>query len=411
MYRLSSVILLIVVGSLLSYGQSPHGTALKIDCAACHNPSGWTPVRDTLRFDHNATKFPLEGTHLQVECKTCHTSMVFASAPTQCVDCHTDIHNMSVGNDCARCHTPSTWIVDIIPELHERSGFPLIGTHSTVTCAECHVSETNLRFNPIGNDCFNCHRDDYAATSDPNHEKLGYSTNCIECHDPLSTGWSATLVNHDFFPLEGGHSISDCKRCHKTTNYSDASPECVSCHQNDYAATANPNHTTANFSNNCAECHTIGAWSPSSFDHNTIHPLEGAHASIATNCNLCHAQGFANTPNTCVGCHLNDFNNTSNPNHTAAHFSTDCAQCHEEKSWTPSTFDHDGMYFPIYSGKHKDKWTACTDCHTNSGNYAVFSCIICHEHNNQTEVNNDHKEVNGYVYNSTSCFSCHPTGD
>ncbi|HEX5167868.1 MAG TPA: hypothetical protein VFW11_01745 [Cyclobacteriaceae bacterium] len=483
MYRLSSLILTLV-GFVPSFAQLPHGDKLKVDCAACHNPAAWTPLKDKLVFDHSTTKFPLEGSHQQVDCKDCHTSLIFEDASTQCVGCHTDVHNMSVGNDCARCHGTQNWIVDNIPELHERSGFPLVGTHSTVTCAECHISETNIRFNPIGNDCINCHRDDYATTDNPNHQQAGYSTNCIECHDPLSTGWSATLVNHDFFPLEKGHDINDCKQCHLTTNYSDASPECVSCHQDDYTATTNPSHASANFSNDCAECHTIGGWSPSSFDHNTVHPLLGTHATIATNCNLCHAQGFANTPNTCVGCHLDDFNkttnpnhataqfptdcaqchnetawipssfdhnsiyplqgahsaiandcnkchaqgyantpntcvgchladynSTTNPNHSAAQFPTDCTQCHSETAWVPSTFDHDGMYFPIYSGKHKEAWNSCAECHTNSSNYSVFSCIDCHEHSNQAEVNNKHSEVNGYSYASNACLSCHPRGN
>lgn len=408
MYRLSSIVLALL-SFIQAFSQSPHGE-LKVDCAACHNPSSWTPVKDNLAFDHKSTDFPLEGLHQQVDCKVCHKSLTFAEAPTQCVDCHTDIHNMSVGNECARCHTPQSWIVDIIPELHEMSGFPLVGTHSTVTCSQCHVSETNLRFSPIGNDCINCHQDNYMATTDPNHQQAGYSTNCIECHDPLSLGWTAELVNHDFFPLEQGHDINDCKRCHLTTNYSDASPECVSCHQSDYAATTNPNHTTLNFSNNCAECHTIAGWSPSNFDHNSIHPLLGAHSAIANDCNKCHAQGYTNTPNTCVGCHLADYNATTNPNHVAAQFPDDCAQCHSETAWTPSTFDHDDKYFPIYSGKHREAWNSCTECHINN-NYASFSCINCHEHSNQADVDDKHKDVNGYSYTSNACFSCHPTGD
>ena len=54
-------------------------------------------------------------------------------------------------------------------------------------------------------------------------------------------------------------------------------------------------------------------------------------------------------------------------------------------AWKPATFDHDGKYFPVYSGSHNGKWNACSDCHTNNSNYAVFSCIACHEHN-QTDM-------------------------
>jgi hypothetical protein len=40
----------------------------------------------------------------------------------------------------------------------------------------------------------------------------------------------------------------------------------------------------------------------------------------------------------------------------------------------------------------------------------VFSCTNCHEHN-KTEMDSEHREVGGYVYNSVNCLSCHPKGD
>jgi len=407
MHRLSSIIL-ILFGFIQSYGQSPHGEQFKTDCAVCHKASAWLPLIDTLRFDHGLTNFPLEGTHRLVDCMECHTSLVFADVPSQCSSCHTDIHSMSVGNDCARCHTPQNWLIDFIPELHEQGGFPLVGVHSTISCVDCHLSENNLRFDRIGNDCLNCHRDEYMATQNPNHQSAGFSTNCIECHDPIGLRWNSDIL-HDFFPLVQGHAIQDCRECHLTENFTNTSPVCASCHLDDYMATTNPNHTITSFSTNCKDCHNIGAWVPADFDHDSFYPLLGAHTT--TNCTSCHIGGnYANTPNTCVGCHLTDYNNTVNPNHSAAQFPKDCTECHNEMKWTPSDFNHDGMYFPIYSGRHRGVWTSCTECHTNSSNYAVFSCINCHQHSNQTQVNNDHKEVGGYSYNSNACLSCHPTG-
>jgi hypothetical protein len=76
----------------------------------------------------------------------------------------------------------------------------------------------------------------------------------------------------------------------------------------------------------------------------------------------------------------------------------------------PSTFDHDDLFFPIYSGKHDGEWDECSDCHTEPTNYSVFSCITCHEHN-QSEMDNEHREVSGYVYDSDACYNCHPNGD
>ena len=125
----------------------------------------------------------------------------------------------------------------------------------------------------------------------------------------------------------------------------------------------------------------------------------------------CHNGDFNNTPNTCIGCHESDYNIAKNPDHLTAMFSTDCTECHTESEWVPSTLDHDGKYFPILTGKHrKGVWNLCTECHIQPSNYAIFSCINCHEHSNKNEVDNDHNEVNGYTYASTACLDCHPNG-
>ncbi len=83
---------------------------------------------------------------------------------------------------------------------------------------------------------------------------------------------------------------------------------------------------------------------------------------------------------------------------------------HTTAAWRPASFDHDGRYFPIYSGKHRGKWTSCGECHVNSGNYKAFECILCHEHSNKTKVDSDHKGERGYVYASSACYQCHRNG-
>ncbi|MBK8627681.1 MAG: hypothetical protein IPN86_19605 [Saprospiraceae bacterium] len=35
-----------------------------------------------------------------------------------------------------------------------------------------------------------------------------------------------------------------------------------------------------------------------------------------------------------------------NQNHTLNNFAQDCTTCHSENVWQPSTFNHDGLYFP-----------------------------------------------------------------
>lgn len=335
--RITGIVLAVLPTSgVLLHAQSPHGPDFRIDCSACHVPDSWTVMRDPMVFDHDTTGFPLLGAHTVIDCRQCHASVDFSASPSSdCITCHADVHAMTVGNDCARCHSSTNWLVDDIPELHEQNGFPLVGVHNDLACVDCHTAANTLAFLRIGNECINCHEADYMAASAPNHVTAGFSTDCTECHDPFGSGWSTSNVAHDFFPLTFGHDIQDCSQCHVTGNFSDASPECVSCH-------------------------------------------------------------------------LDDYNSTVNPDHQASGFSTDCATCHSTVGWSPANFDHDAAFFPIYSGTHNGQWSACVECHPNPMDFSVFSCTGCHT-NPQT--NNDHNGIPGYVYESTACLTCHPTGE
>ena len=237
-----------------------------------------------------------------------------------------------------------------------------------------------------------------------------YPFDCLQCH--TTNNWEENKFDHNNtnFPLTGSHVNATCVDCH-STGFTGTSGLCVDCHQTNYNETTNPGHSSLGLSTNCEDCHSTGpGWDPALFpNHNDFYALNGAHAQVAQNCFLCHAGNYTNTPNTCFACHTNDYNSASDPNHLLAQFSTDCATCHSESAWSPSTFDHDSQYFPIYSGKHRGEWNTCADCHTEPSNFAVFSCINCHEHN-KTDTDRDHSEVSGYVYSSPNCLACHPTG-
>jgi len=135
--------------------------------------------------------------------------------------------------------------------------------------------------------------------------------------------------------------------------------------------------------------------------------LTGKHQTV--NCADCHQNGYANTPAECVACHQTEYNNTNEPNHQAANFPTTCQDCHSTSAWSPANWDHDGQYFPIYSGKHNGEWNVCADCHVNSADYSQFECINCHEHN-KSKMDEEHREVANYVYQSQACYDCHPNG-
>lgn len=423
----------LLVFALRLLAQNPHGASLKMDCAACHTVAGWEidvkiwqkrdpekpqfprttgiePSKETQLFQHNKTGFDLKGRHALVDCRACHATLVFSEASVDCIACHTDLHQQTLGNDCARCHNSTHWLVDNITELHQENGFPLTGVHKAISCEACHISASALQFNRLGNDCINCHLTDYNAASEPNHQQGAFSTDCLECHNVFDPGWSTDKINHAFFPLTQGHEITDCAKCHIGGDFSNTPTNCVACHQQDFETATNPNHDALNLPLDCATCHTTApGWEPASFPiHNNYYPLNGAHLTLANDCAACHNGDYTNTPNTCSGCHTPDYNATTQPDHAAAQFSTDCAACHSETAWAPATFNHDGQFFPIYSGKHNGEWTTCGDCHTNPSNYAEFSCINCHT-NPQTDT--DHQGIGGYSYNSQACFACHPTGD
>ncbi len=348
MRRLSSIILLLVLTVSLFAQKSPHGSSFSANCDDCHKTDGWKVDLKAITFDHENTKFPLVGQHKTVDCKQCHTSLEFAKAPTECNSCHTDIHEQTVGPECARCHTPNAWIVTNISKLHQQSRFPLLGSHATADCKSCHLNIAPsaskngtislLRFDPLGVECYNCHKNNYLGTTNPNHVLANYSTNCTECHNFNAFSWKGANFNHNKFPLTAGHANVDCNKCHIAGNYSGLSQECVSCHQPNYAASTNPNHNVLNFPTTCKDCHTTAP------------------------------------------------------------------------GWKPAQYTTHDAKFPIYSGKHNGQWNTCADCHTNPGNYAQYTCIDCHPHNNKGETDSKHAGVSGYEYNNIACFACHPTG-
>ncbi|HVB30979.1 MAG TPA: hypothetical protein VNE60_05575, partial [Gemmatimonadaceae bacterium] len=256
--------------------------------------------------------------------------------------------------------------------------------------------------------CVSCHQADYAKTSSPPHAAAGFPTTCETCHS--TANWTSATFDHNAtkFPLTGAHLAVACNACHGDGVYAGKPTACVSCHQADYAKTSSPPHAAAGFPTTCELCHSTTNWTSATFDHNaTKFPLTGAHVTLA--CNACHGDGvYAGKPTACVSCHLTDYNGTNNPAHAAAGFPQTCDQCHTTTTWSGATFNHDGSFFPIYSGTHQNRWTQCADCHTSPTNFAVFTCTgACHA---QATTDSHHSGVSGYRYESNACYACHPRG-
>lgn len=389
----------------------PHGAAgFVTTCASCHTTVQWTGGA----FNHATTRFPLTGAHLTAGCNTCHGDGVYRGKPTTCLSCHqadfaatANPPHATLGfpGTCETCHTTSAWAGAVFD--HARTAFPLTGGHMAASCNDCHGTGI---FKGTPTACVSCHQTDYNNTANPRHATSGFGTTCETCH--TTTQWAGAVFNHGAtqFPLTGAHLAASCLDCHASGVYKGLPTACASCHQTEYDGTTNPHHAAAGFTTLCAACHTTTGWPGATYNHNaTSFPLTGAHTTAT--CLDCHADKVYNgKPTTCVSCHQADYNSTTNPRHSTSGFPTSCETCHTTTQWLGATFNHDGPYFPIYSGKHLQKWSSCADCHQNAGNYKQFECILCHEHSDKAKVDADHKGRSGYTYTSMGCYSCHPRG-
>jgi Zn finger protein HypA/HybF involved in hydrogenase expression len=384
---------------------NPHGKSVKISCSKCHESGSFVPIRSSPDFDHGSTGFPLKGMHAGIYCRDCHQNLVFSDVETQCVDCHADIHRRQVGADCKECHSIRGWNdIRRHPDGH-LNRFPLLGAHSALQCEDCHTGGVVGQFRGLRTDCDSCHHQDYVEAKVVDHQAAAFPLSCETCHS--MDGWLAQFDHGSAtgFALGGAHSQLQCQDCHTNLVFTATPADCIGCHLQDYNQTTDPNHAQASFSQDCATCHSTASWQGAFFNHSgTQFPLTGAHTELQ--CQDCHSSGlYSGLPSDCYACHSSDFQGTTDPAHAAAGFSHDCTECHTTSAWTGATFTHSD--FPIYSGAHARVWNTCSDCHTNSSSYAIFTCTSCH---GVEDTNSHHHDVSGYVYDSNSCYACHPNG-
>ncbi|RMD93664.1 MAG: hypothetical protein D6814_15355, partial [Calditrichaeota bacterium] len=236
------------------------------------------------------------------------------------------------------------------------------------------------------------------------HKHLTFS--CESCHVP--TSFREIHFNHSKtgFLLEKRHAGVNCTSCHDIKDFSQVEKTCFSCHDDIHEA---------KLGGNCEKCHTTAGWNV--LDAEQIHaqtnfPLMGRH--VLVDCQSCH-RGFPNgdlalKTTRCESCHQQQYLDANAPNHVDFGFSTDCRQCHQMNGWQPANMPgHDQLFFPIFSGEHRGKWTDCATCHTDANNRKVFSCVTCHAHR-QSKMDEEHRGIPGYTFDSQACLSCHPNG-
>jgi hypothetical protein len=356
---------------------------------------------------HDTTNFPLIGRHRTVPCGDCHIGGILKGTPRECEACHwvrklDDPYKLQLGLHCVECHNSFGWEI-IKPNAWEHehvTGYPLEGGHRNLECKQCHKGNQLFQ---VDDGCYSCHREEYEKSQNPDHVDAQFSLQCESCHKS-SVSWEGAVFSHELFQLKGIHRIIDCEDCHTNNQYIGLSYDCVACHLEDYNQAKDPEHKNAGFSPDCVSCHGDEAltWKNAVFDHNQYFEIQGAHKIL--DCSDCHSTG-ENPPTLCYGCHQQDFKSATDPDHISAGFPTDCEVCHfaSHLIWRQAVFSHT---FPIDSGKHSS--LNCSDCHLTA-NYMVFSCISCHEHNEE-KMDDEHDDESGYSYNTLACYSCHPSG-
>lgn len=313
-------------------GANPHGPMPQgMDCSACHTASGWRPLRSPLLFDHGKTAFPLTGRHAQVSCERCHQGLRFdvpGPGTTACAACHADVHQGQIAGPCERCHSSDSFQTIPAVALHARVGFPLTGAHLQAPCESCHRNDQGGAFAPLPQDCLSCHQQEYTGTTMPDHPAAGFSTDCRQCHSPLTwTGGVAFdhVAAANGYALVGAHALLRCASCHTLPAFGlrftpANNNDCIACH----AAHFQQAHG-GGFPTTCADCHNQNGWGGAHFDH-TQFPLSGPHS---VGCNRCHTTQGSFATFDCLGCHTRA---DTDPRHAEvggyAYESGACYRCH-----------------------------------------------------------------------------------
>lgn len=365
---------------------------------------------------------------LEKECNLCHKPFRKDAQNRLCMDCHDHrniandvkwgkgLHGKNRRKNCRQCHSEHKGRDAKIAQLdkrdfdHSLTEFPLRNKHRAkdIKCKSCH--KKGKKYRDVPTKCNSCHRKD-----DVHKGSLGKV--CADCHS--DKGWKKVRFDHSKtdYPLTGKHREVKCRDCHKNKDHKKTPKTCYACHRND-------DEHRGKYGKKCKSCHTPKDWTISLFNHGrkTDYRLRGAHRKIK--CKACHKGNLYKNKQKlktdCYACHRNDDVHKGQEGKK-------CEQCHNERRWTQTTFDHGLAKFPLL-GKHtrvkckechdkqtyKDAPTSCYACHKKDDEHKLRfgrKCGSCHNarewkywsfnHNRQTNFKLDgaHRKI--------SCESCH----
>lgn len=278
----------------VSCHKDPHENKFGQNCSQCHGEVSFKTIKQIGQFDHNKTGYPLQGRHLQVNCKSCHKNGITAQVRHEkCIDCHKDYHKNQFaerksGSDCSDCHDVEGFNhFSFTIDQHNQLSFQLQGSHLATPCFDCHKKGKEWSFRSIGTKCVDCHKDPHLKLI---NEKYYPEGKCENCHKVF--GWSEICFDHRStdFTLEGKHAVQSCRKCHfreQTTGlmvqkFGDLKKTCETCHKD-----VHQGQFREGDQNDCRRCHGFENWKAERFDHNaTRFKLDGGHKDLA--CILCH---------------------------------------------------------------------------------------------------------------------------
>jgi hypothetical protein len=358
------------------------------NCERCHVRGG----DRTSRFDHNATRFRLEGAHAKPSCERCHKpeklgnsercreTVKYTGLDPQCTTCHEDkLHKGELGKDCAKCHTGGRDFTSVVFDHNKDARFGLTGFHSIIQCETCHPKR---KYKIDKSQCVECHKKD-----DVHEQRLG--DDCAKCHE--TTGGTPKFDHniHTAFDREGVHARIECARCHFLPaadsperknapnkimaavapprapidlKFRASGKDCDSCH---------PDPHKVREKLECESCHGFEGWRAppkNGYHERAGFALTGAHTVLQ--CGLCHSGGskLLGKGEQCGSCHVQD-------DIHAGSFGKDCGRCHEQLGWLPVRFSHMETGF-VLEGIHRT--LDCRGCH-GAGNYFIGRrCYNCH---------------------------------
>jgi hypothetical protein len=382
-----------------------HQGQLAMECERCHDQQDW---KKPSRFDHNKTRFRIDGAHQKVACDRCHIASGPAKAVPKyvnisfedCAPCHRDPHAGAFKQSCHTCHSSQAMIWAPVNAAavfdHSRTRFPLAGKHGGIACKACHTRgdfSAPLAFAK----CMDCHK------KDPHGGQFVSAPpvrDCDACHTVQgfkSTTFGVAQHTATRFPLKERHAETTCSKCHiaRTSGvvvYRFQNSPCIACHRDthDLQFAGKP------YINRCEDCHTERTFKPSTFTasrHDAGRfPLSGGHANVS--CDKCHMPNLKPVPfrfedRNCTACHKDPHGLTSPATHDNASWlktSEPCQICHTVNKWDDlKKFDHSDTRF-LLEGKHRG--IACVKCHqpvnaagmkSLSFQMASTQCAACHE--------------------------------